>query len=101
MKILLRILFLLVSNPSAAQDLPNVNIIPQPAELKTGNGHFNLNRSTFIIANAAAKKEADLLNNYLKKFYGIKLDIRNISPYGPEAKNCIILGHLHPADKTP
>lgn len=74
-----------------------INIIPKPVEMKIGNGSFILNNSTFIIANKADTKEADYLNSYLEKFYKLDLKIKNINPFGDQAKNCIILlGRIYP-----
>ena len=89
--------FLILINLSAIAQT-NINIIPKPVELTQKTGYFNLNKSTVIIANTAAKHNADMLNFYLKKLYGFTLPIKNISPY-QNVKNVISLGILYPGDR--
>src|SRR5450631_2109892 len=89
--------FLILINLSAIAQT-NINIIPKPVELTQKTGYFNLNKSTVIIANTAAKHNADMLNFYLKKLYGFTLSIKNISPY-QNVKNVISLGILYPGDR--
>ncbi len=56
-----------------AQD---INIIPRPASVQIGNGKFPINSFTKIVeAGSGLHNTALLLNNYLKKFYGIQLPI--------------------------
>ena len=56
-----------------AQD---INIIPRPASVQIGNGKFPINSFTKIVeAGSGFHNTALLLNNYLKKFYGIQLPI--------------------------
>ncbi len=76
----------------------NITIIPKPVELTQKSGYFNLNKSTIIIANAAVKHNADMLNFYLKKFYGFALPVKNISTY-QNVKNVISLGLVYPEEK--
>jgi hexosaminidase len=89
--------FLIVLNLSAISQA-TINIIPKPVELTQKSGYFNLNKSTIIIANSAARHNADMLNFYLKKFYGFTLSIKNISPY-QNIKNVITLGIVYPGDR--
>ncbi len=91
------ILFFILMNLSAISQ-STINIIPKPVELTQKTGYFNLNRSTVIIANTASKHNADMLNFYLKKFYGFTLQVKNISPY-QNVKNVITLGTLYPGDR--
>ena len=91
------ILFFILLNLSAISQ-STVNIIPKPVELTQKTGYFNLNKSTVIIANTASKHNADMLNFYLKKFYGFTLQIKNISPY-QNVKNVITIGTLYPGDR--
>ena len=90
-------IFLIALNLSAISQT-TINIIPKPVELTQKSGYFNLNKSTIIIANSAAKHNADMLNLYLKKFYGFTLSVKNISPY-QNVKNAITLGILYPGDR--
>lgn len=51
-----------------------VNIIPQPMELKTGKGSFSIGSTTVIVVlNGVDDNAADFLNEYLLQFYGFKL----------------------------
>ncbi len=86
--------FLILFNLSALSQTP-VGIIPKPVEITQKNGYFNLNKSTIIIANSSVKHNADMLNYYLKKFYGFTLSAKNISPY-QNTKNVISLGLVYP-----
>jgi len=86
--------FLIVMNLSAISQTP-INIIPKPVQLTQKTGYFNLNKSTVIIANTASRHNADMLNFYLKKLYGFKLSVKNISPY-QNVKNIIFLGLPYP-----
>jgi len=52
-----------------------VNIIPRPASLEQVEGHFRLTRETRIVASAPLRKDAVLLNFYLKNIYGFTLEI--------------------------
>jgi len=64
-----------------------INIIPQPVELKTSNGKFIISKKTTIAAkDEEDRKTADLFNDYLKKNYGFKLDVDK-----QESKNYIRL----------
>lgn len=53
-----------------------INVIPQPVEMKTGSGSFSITPSTVIIVkNGVDINSADFLNSYLKRFYNYKLKI--------------------------
>lgn len=96
MKLVYALLLVCCSLPVAAQELA---IIPQPVSVKKLIGGFKINPSTFIVASSFVKKDADLLNDYLKKLYGFSLSIKNIDPYSAKAKNCITIGNIKPADR--
>src|SRR5664279_3392970 len=91
------IFFFILMNLSAISQT-TINIIPKPVQLTQKTGYFNLNKSTVIIANTASKHNADMLNFYLKKFYGLTLSVKNISPY-QNVKNAIVIGTLYPGDR--
>ncbi len=91
------ILFFILMNLSAISQT-TISIIPKPVELTQKSGYFNLNKSTVIIANTAAKHNADMLNFYLKKFYGFTLQVKNVSP-NQSLKNVISLGIIYPGDR--
>lgn len=51
-----------------------INIIPQPAELKTATGNFTLSASTeLVLMGSKLENTAAFLNDYLNQFYGFKL----------------------------
>ncbi len=51
-----------------------LNIVPVPAELKTGKGHFNLNAATvFVLEGSGLENTAAYFNAYLLKYYGFTL----------------------------
>ena len=58
---------------SFAQVKNTVTIVPKPVTLEMHEGNFSFNTSTQIIADASTKHEAEMLNIYLKKLYGITL----------------------------
>lgn len=59
----------------------NYSIIPKPASVQPASGRFELGRQTVLVAQSdAARKNADLFNEFLWNRYGIKLTItREIS----------------------
>lgn len=75
MKKITFLLLMIISLSATSQT--SINIIPQPVEIKEGQGNFTLTKSTSIIANAAQRHNADMLNFYLKKLYGFSLPIKN------------------------
>jgi hexosaminidase len=73
MKTLIFCLVLLITLVGNSQQ---VNIIPKPSSVKTGNGQFVISKQTVIAAqDDADRKTAELFNEYLQQFYGFKLDI--------------------------
>lgn len=53
-------------------------IVPKPASIQPGNGTFTLNQQAFLVAKTdAAKKNADLFNEFLWNRYGLKLTVVN------------------------
>jgi hexosaminidase len=96
MKQLIIVTLILLNLSATAQT--NINIIPRPVELSQKSGYFTLNKSTIIIANSYARHNADMLNFYLKKFYGLTLSIKNISP-SQNIKNVISLSLPYPEGK--
>ena len=58
---------------SFAQQSP---IIPQPAELKMGQGTFAVGKKTIIVTKGGGlEKSASFLQAYIKKMYGLSLPI--------------------------
>ncbi len=54
----------------------SVNIIPQPAKMEVGQGHFTIDANTkIIVSGAGMEKSARFLNDYLQKFYGFNLKV--------------------------
>ena len=74
----------------------NINIVPKPVELTIHQGIFIIDHSTVITAGTNTGHEAEMLNFYLKKFYGFTLPVKNTNPSANE-KNFISLGLLKPA----
>ncbi|HVZ96663.1 MAG TPA: beta-N-acetylhexosaminidase [Chitinophagaceae bacterium] len=88
MKKLLTALFTLATSLSMAQT--GIDIIPKPAEISIQEGYFVPGKSTIIIASPAAGHDADMLNFYMKKLYGLTFPVKNAAS-GPGKKNVIIL----------
>ena len=80
----------------SASSQTHINIIPKPVEINAGSGGFTLTKSTLLIANAAQRHNAEILNFYLKKLYGFSLTIKNKSQ-GKYSKNLITLEVLDAA----
>lgn len=74
MRIILSLLIVLsLTSVSIAQ---SIDIIPLPATIKKQNGSFELTRQTvLVVRDEEDKKAAGFLNDYLKQYYGFKLDI--------------------------
>ncbi len=54
----------------------SVNIIPQPAKLEVGQGHFTIDANTkIVVSSSRMEKSARFLNDYLQKFYGFNLKL--------------------------
>src|SRR5205809_5126394 len=52
------------------------SIIPQPVSIKTSKGTFALSKSTVLLAKDPGDiKTAELFNDYLYQFYGLKLKL--------------------------
>lgn len=57
-----------------------IALIPQPTDIKLGEGNFVLNENTkIILINPEFKNEVDLFNQFLKSSYGFELQITNNS----------------------
>src|SRR5881394_2235530 len=91
------LLFLLFTS-IAIMAQTNITIIPKPVELTVQQGTFSMNSSTVIIANSTAKHDAEMLNFYLEKLYGLTLRVIDLNPSAPE-KNCIVLDLLNPGGR--
>ncbi len=77
-------IFLLLPQICFAQ---NIDIIPAPVSVKSGNGTFLLSKKTVLAArDEEDRKAADFFNDYLQQVYGFKLDIDK-----QETKNVIRL----------
>src|SRR6185503_635837 len=51
-----------------------LSIIPQPADIKSKDGFFKLNRSTvMVVRNGVDDNAANFLNEYLYSYFGFKL----------------------------
>jgi hexosaminidase len=77
MKKILLLLSIFVSFCANAQD--EIAIVPRPVSMTEKTGTFHLDRSTTIILSKGATHAGDMLNHYLKKFYGFTLPVKNSS----------------------
>jgi hexosaminidase len=69
-----------------------LNIVPLPAQIKMGNGIFNLNNKTSIVLEGSGlEKNAAFINDYLQQFFGYKLKITKIH----SGANSIFLNYEH------
>jgi hypothetical protein len=75
--LLLPVLF--TSLLSFSQTMNDINIVPQPVEIKKAQGEFLLNTKTCILAYEDEQtRVADELNFYLKQLYGFTLSVKNM-----------------------
>lgn len=73
-----------------------INIIPQPVEMKIGKGDFILSGKTVIVLyDNINKPSAHFFNDYLKKYYGFELKIEK------SAKQDFILLNTIKENRTP
>lgn len=73
-RILSVLFFFLVVNCSLAQQ---VNIIPKPLSLKSSTGNYELTVATKIVSDHYGRKSAEFLQDYLAKYYGVRLKSAN------------------------
>ncbi|TKC03849.1 beta-N-acetylhexosaminidase [Pedobacter frigoris] len=84
-KTIFLLLFLMVSIRISAQD---IHIIPQPAYVEKKSKSFVINKDTkIVLKDSTLLKSANNLNEYLSKYFQIKLSITNKEI----SKNCINL----------
>jgi hexosaminidase len=61
-----------------SQSSTAVNIIPKPVSLKTKPGSFRLDKNTTIVIRDEGDRDAaDFFNDYLKRYYGFSLTIKD------------------------
>lgn len=66
-------LFLLSYTTTHSQE---VSIIPQPTKLVVSQGSFNITSKTqIVLAGGGLEKSANFFNDFLQKFYGLKLKV--------------------------
>ena len=88
-----KIFFFITFFASLTLGAQDINIIPQPQQLKVLDGNFILSKQTTIVSlNKTDDKSIRFLNDYLQKFYGFKLKIAKQGK-----TNCISFVH----DKNP
>ena len=98
MKTILTLLFFAGGLSLAAQTPPQ--ILPRPVSLTRQEGFFALQRSTVIEAGPAVRHDADMLNGYLKKWYGFTLPVRQGASAATGSRS-IILGLSHDRGMRP
>lgn len=75
-KVLVVFLASMLFLPSFSQTSSAINIIPKPVSLSTSPGAFKLDKKTkLVVADEGDRNTAEFFNAYLKKYYGISLDI--------------------------
>ena len=81
---ILFLIFLFLDNDFAQNKTKQLPIIPQPVEVKLTGGDFILSSSTkLVLSDVSLKNEAQLLNDFLIKNYGIALQVvSQIPPKG-------------------
>jgi hexosaminidase len=82
------LLFVLFFKTTFSQE---VSIIPQPTKLVVSNGRFSISSKTqIVLAGSGLEKSANFLNDFLQKFYGLKLNIVSKGDF----KNNIVLNYF-------
>ncbi|WP_240916461.1 glycoside hydrolase family 20 zincin-like fold domain-containing protein [Pedobacter sp. HDW13] len=82
MRKIIFLFLILISFKISAQE---VNIIPQPAylDIKKTQKPFIIDAKTqIVVIDSALTPSADFLNDYLQKYYKLKLNITNVTPGG-------------------
>ncbi len=79
------ILFLILSDSTYSMTSNSkflkASIIPEPVKVVSGDGSFKISRNTLIVAEGEDQlRSAAFLNNYLAKYYGVKLEVVPKSP---------------------
>ncbi len=92
---LLAVLALLCTNCTCIAQ-PPASIIPEPVSTQWGNGQFNLDTRTVIVADPADKASVDFFSDYLRKLYGLHLTTSSNKP----ARNYIALTRGGSADAS-
>ncbi len=82
------------AQPSATP--PPASIIPEPVSTQWGQGNFNLNANTVIVADTSDKPSVQFFNDYLQKLYGVHLKVSTNIP----GNNYIALTGLGSVDKS-
>jgi len=64
------------------------SIIPEPVKVIPGEGSYDINESTLIVASGDDQlRSAAFLNGYLSKYYGFKLKVVSKTPKAKSSKN--------------
>ncbi len=73
--LLLAVLF--ISKMSFSQTMNDINIVPQPVEIKVhSSAQFAITKNTgLVLEGSGLEKSANFFNDYLQQFYGFKLKI--------------------------
>ncbi|HVU96745.1 MAG TPA: family 20 glycosylhydrolase [Puia sp.] len=79
-KIIRLLLVLGLFMPGARTDAQPIGIIPQPVSTQWHDGSFSLNANTVIVADPAQKPTVSFFNDYLQRFYGLKLHVVASAP---------------------
>jgi len=70
---------------------PPASIIPEPVSTQWGQGTFNLNSNTVIVAIDSFRSSAEFFNDYLKRLYGLHLTVVDMTQKPSPGTNYILL----------
>src|SRR5690242_11620695 len=79
-KIIRLLLVLGLFMPGTQTNAQPIGIIPQPVSTQWQNGSFSLDANTVIVADPAQKPTVSFFNDYLQRFYGLKLHVATTAP---------------------
>lgn len=90
--------FLALCVPFAFARSGEINIIPQPVDVRRGNGSFDLRRSTKIyVSHESERKFAELLNQHIVDRFGYRLQVvDDVYELNKKYKNAIIIEKAAP-----
>ncbi len=85
----IKVLMLAIAAVYGTMAMAQVSIIPKPSSLTMGTGQFPIDARTVIgISGDEGRNAANFLAGYLRKFYGLKMDVKK---YNEAQKNMIFL----------
>jgi N-acetyl-beta-hexosaminidase/alpha-L-fucosidase len=88
---LLTVLAVLCACQARSTAQPPASIIPEPVSTQWGQGSFNLNSNTVIVAIDSFRSSAEFFNDYLKRRYGLHLTTVSFTKKPSPGTNYILL----------